>query len=127
MKTIKTIILLLLTVTVLGCTRGVIKTENIAELTGKIIDRHDRYIQKDTTINQVKRNDLLILSFNARQGVEQKEVRADELGFFLWPLLIRHDAYIENDKTLKKVLKRTRLRSSELLRRILLEAGYQGG
>ena len=127
MKTIKTILLLLLAVTALGCTRGVIKTENIAELTGKVIDRHDRYLQEDKSLTPIKRNDLLILSFNVRQRVEKKEVSADELGFFLWPLLIRHDAYIEGDKKLKKVLKRTRLRSSDILRKILIEAGYQGG
>ena len=126
MRTLRTL-LLLLAVTALGCAQGVIKTEKVSDLTETVVSRHDRYVESDTEISPIKRNDLLILSFNVREKLKKSEVKAADLGFFLWPLIKRHDAYIEKDKKLKKVLKRTRLRSSELLRRILLEAGYQGG
>lgn len=104
-----------------------VKTENIADLTNKVISRHDRYVQADQGTNQVKRSDFIVNSLKLRALIKRKEVKASVLGPFLWPLLQRHDAYIEGDEKLKKVLKRTRLRSSDILRKILIEAGYQGG
>lgn len=94
--------------------KGMLNVGNIRGATTKVLNRHDSYHKNNSVFfNQSKQVRLLL---------QEKEVAASELRTPLSPCMDRHDQSVRNDSKLKKVQVDVYLRSTKLLREILMEA-----
>ena len=114
-----------------GCTApGVIMTANIRGLSSRVLDRHDDYAIKalgdaDEGSRARQRARIEQESAGSRRLLELDQVEAATLDPMMRPCLDRHDRYVATDDELGKAKRKTYLRSSAILRRVLDE-GLKG-
>lgn len=121
----KTIYLpLLLLALVAGCATTSAPSSDVSPAIDVIGPELKAYIEKDEVILPETRLEILS-ALDVVNGVLATNDSIDLVGFSQQLLLIgkAHNAYVENDSTLTEDQKRIRLRTSELLIRLVREAG----
>jgi len=110
-----------------GCgwlTKGKIRNDGVRALIGPVALRHDKYLMDAAGVSPIDSATWFGQSAKCRTLVKKPGgfVKASVLEPVLEPVLDRHDTWLQADAALPAVSRRTALRSSKLLRRILKEA-----
>jgi len=123
----KLLLIVLLCTGLQGCSwlsKGKIRSDSVRVLIAPVTLRHDHYLTSAAGISPVDSAAWFGQSAKCRSLVKKlgSFVKASVLEPVLEPVLDRHDAWVQADAVLPDVSRRTALRSSKLLRRILKEA-----
>lgn len=93
--------------------------DNIRDSVNLVCDRHDTYVNADASLADAAKQVMLGESLRARTLLELNPVPAAALKVSLGPVLVRYHAYVSQDTSLTAPQMQTRLRTADLLQRLL--------
>jgi hypothetical protein len=97
----------------------------LARQVTRICERHDAYVNADTSLDAMTKSEYLVESQGSVALVtNMPQVPADLLAKRFAPVLDRHDGYVERDTTLDPLEQATYLATASGLRSLLTEARW---
>lgn len=93
--------------------------DNIQGSVQIVVERHDSYVAADEALTPEQRSAYLAESFDVTSMLQYDPIPAAPMRKVLAPVLARHDAYISADTGLTAPQQVQRLRTSQLLSRLL--------